>query len=68
MTGAELTELKQKNKGLILSAPVSDPAKLYTVALVDFTATGTLKIDASRLSVGGDLREAVIVGLGKLTP
>jgi 2',3'-cyclic-nucleotide 2'-phosphodiesterase (5'-nucleotidase family) len=68
MTGAELTELKQKNKGLILSTSVSDPAKLYTVALVDFTATGTLKIDASRLSVGGDLREAVIVGLGKLTP
>ncbi len=66
MTGAELTELKQKNKDVIFSAPVSDPAKLYTVAMVDFTATGTLKIDASRLSVGGDLREAVIAGLARL--
>ncbi|WP_309712859.1 5'-nucleotidase C-terminal domain-containing protein, partial [Armatimonas sp.] len=66
MTGAELTELKQKNKGVILSAPASDPTKIYTVAVVDFTAMGTLKIDASRLSVGGDLREAVIVGLGRL--
>lgn len=68
MTGAELAELKQKTKGLVLSAPASDPTKIYTVALVDFTATGTLKLDASRLSVGGDLREAVIVGLRKLTP
>ena len=66
MTGAELAELKQKTKGLVLSAPASDPTKIYTVALVDFTATGTLKLDTSRLSVGGDLREAVIVGLGKL--
>lgn len=66
MTGAELTELKQKNKGVILSAPASDPAKIYTVALVDFTATGTLKLSASRLSVGGDLREAVIAGLQRL--
>ena len=66
MTGAELTELKQKNKGVIFSAPVSDPTKIYTVALVDFTATGTLKIDASRLSVGSDLREAVIAGLSRL--
>ena len=66
MTGAELTELKQKTKGLVLSAPANDPTKIYTVALVDFTATGTLKLDASRLSIGGDLREAVITGLGKL--
>ncbi|WP_395140853.1 bifunctional metallophosphatase/5'-nucleotidase [Armatimonas sp.] len=66
MTGAELAELKQKTKGLVLSAPARDPNKTYTVALVDFTATGTLKLDASRLSIGGDLREAVITGLQQL--
>lgn len=66
MTGAELAALAQKNKGVVLSAPATDLNKSYTVAVVDFTATGTLGLESKRLSIGGDLREAVIAGLRKL--
>lgn len=66
LTGAELLALQAKVKGTILTRSDLDPAKTYTIVLVDFTATGTLGLPRERVTdTGLDLRDAVIAGLNR---
>ncbi len=64
LTGAELTALKTKNPTLIITGNSQnfEPQKIYTVAVIDFIAIGTLEIASDRLTLGADMREVFIQG------
>ncbi len=67
LTGAELTALKTKNPTLIITGNSQnfEPQKIYTVAVIDFVATGSLEIGAGRLTIGADMRDVFIQGWKK---
>ena len=68
LTGAELSTLQTKFPALVLSpgnAPL-DSTKTYTVALIDFVASGSLGISADKLTdTGKDMRDAFVAGWAK---
>jgi 2',3'-cyclic-nucleotide 2'-phosphodiesterase (5'-nucleotidase family) len=67
LTGAEIDALQAKNPTLDIQRTVSHfrPETIYTVAVIDFVATGALEIEAGRLTLGGDMREVFIQGWSK---
>lgn len=60
LTGAEINALKTKSPTLVLSSNMAtlDPNRTYTVAVIDFVATGSLGIAADRLTTVMDMRDA----------
>ncbi|MGC4043690.1 MAG: 5'-nucleotidase C-terminal domain-containing protein [Armatimonas sp.] len=60
LMGVEINALKAKNPALVLSSNTTtiDPSRTYTVAVIDFVATGSLGIAADRLTNGMDMRDA----------
>jgi 2',3'-cyclic-nucleotide 2'-phosphodiesterase (5'-nucleotidase family) len=67
-SGEEIAKLRDAHTDAALAgAPaLLEPARRYRLALVDFAATGTLKMPASRVTdTGIDVRDAVIAYLRK---
>lgn len=64
LTGTEIASLQARTKNLILMPTITlDPNRTYKVAIVDFTATGTLGLPTEKVTdTGQDLREAFIRG------
>jgi 2',3'-cyclic-nucleotide 2'-phosphodiesterase (5'-nucleotidase family) len=66
LTGAEIEALKKKVRDTVQSSNmlVLEMKTTYTVALIDFVATGTYEITKDRLTdTGRDMRDVVIAGL-----
>jgi 2',3'-cyclic-nucleotide 2'-phosphodiesterase (5'-nucleotidase family) len=71
LTGADINALQAKIKNVLTTASGAlDPTRTYRVALIDFTAMGTLGLPADKVTdTGLDSREAVIrafaIGAGR---
>jgi 5'-nucleotidase len=67
-TGAELIALKAKNPTLVVSSNVKslEEGQTYTVAVIDFVATGALGLPADLLTdTGQDMRDVFVRGWSK---
>ena len=65
MFGSELAALKAKFPTLVIAADFTtpEPGKTYTVAVIDFVATGTLKIPAEKVqNATRNMRDVFIEG------
>jgi 2',3'-cyclic-nucleotide 2'-phosphodiesterase (5'-nucleotidase family) len=64
LTGRELIALKTKHPTMVTSSNVVvlEESRTYTVAVIDFVATGELGIAAEKLTIGDDMRDVFAKG------